>query len=89
MANWNETLAERLDLPGELLPGVPRLTLTGSHSVLVENHRELLLCTEELVVVGCGRLRLRILGTELLLRSMDRDELQITGNICGVEVEGT
>lgn len=88
MAKWNETLAARLELPGEVLPGVPRLTLTGNGSVLVENHRELLSCTEELVVIGCGKLRLRILGTELLLRSMDRDELLITGKICGVEVEG-
>ena len=88
MAKLSETLAQRLELPGELLPGVPRLTLTGSGSVLVENHRELLSCTEELVVVGCGKLRLRILGTELLLRSMDRDELLITGKIAGVEVEG-
>ena len=88
MAKLSETLADRLELPGELLPGVPRLTLTGSGSVMVENHRELLSCTEDPVVIGCGKLRLRILGTELLLRSMDREELLITGKIIGVEVEG-
>ena len=83
-----EMLAGRLELPGELLGDVPRLTLTGNGQALVENHRELLSYTEEAVEVGCGRLRLRIRGEGLQLRAMDREELLVTGRIFGVEVDG-
>ena len=53
-----EMLAGRLELPGELLGDVPRLTLTGNGQALVENHRELLSYTEEAVEVGCGSIEL-------------------------------
>lgn len=88
MAKVLETLTKRLELPGELLSGVPRLTLTGSDSVLVENHGELLSYTDELLELGCGRLRLRIRGEGLLLRAMDGEQLLVTGRIFGVEVDG-
>ena len=88
MAEWKEKLTARLALPGELLDGVPRLTLTGGGQVLVENHGELLSYSDELVEVGCGRLRLRIRGEGLLLRAMDREELLVTGRIFCVEVDG-
>ena len=88
MAMQWEKLAGRLDLPGELLGDVPRLTLTGGAQVLIENRRELLSYSDETVEIGCGRLRLRILGKDLCLRSMDREELLITGRIFGVEVDG-
>ena len=83
-----EKLAGRLDLPGELFEDVPRLTLTGGGQVLVENRRELLSYSDETVEIGCGRLRLRIRGERLCLRSMDREALFITGRIFAVEVDG-
>lgn len=88
MPDWKERLTERLELPAELLDDIPRLTLTGGSRVLVENHHEMLAYTDELIEVGCGRLRLRIRGEKLLLRAMDRNELLVTGKIYGVEVDG-
>lgn len=88
MAKVLETLTQRLELPGELLNGVPRLTLTGSGSVLIENHGELLSYTDELLELGCGHLRLRIRGDGLLLRAMDSEQMLVTGRIFGVEVDG-
>ena len=89
MARLTETLTGRLNLPKEVLEDVPRLTLTGSGQVLVENHKGLLSYSEELIEIGCGRLHLRVRGSDLLLRAMDREELLIHGKIIAVEVEGT
>ena len=84
----SEALTSRLGLPGELMGNTPRLTLTGKERVLIENHKELLSYTAELVEIGCGGLRLRIRGEKLLLRAMDREELLVTGKIFAVEVDG-
>lgn len=88
MHDWKARLTQRMELPAELLDDMPRLTLTGGNSVLVENHRELLAYTGEMIEVGCGRLHLRIRGEALLLRAMDRSELLVTGTIYSVEVFG-
>ncbi len=83
-----ESMAARFSLPEDLAPGVPRVTLTGGREVRVENQRCLLSFSSEEVEIGCGKLRLRIRGSDLLLRGMEREELWITGTICSVEVEG-
>ena len=88
MSDWKEKLTARMELPGELLDEIPRLTLTGGTRVLVENQTELLSYSDEMIELGCGRLRLRIRGEGLLLRAMDREELLVTGRIFCVEVDG-
>ena len=81
-----EETSERFELPPEAVAGMPRITITGRSRVLVENHRGLLEYGEELVEVAGGRIRVRIHGTELQLRAMDRNDLVITGRILSVEV---
>ena len=81
-------LADRLSLPEDVLPGVPRVTLTGAQQVLVENPGELLNYSDHTVELGCGRYRLRISGDHLLLRAMSRESLMVAGSVWGVEVDG-
>ena len=81
-----EETAERFELPPEAVAGMPRITITGRSRVLVENHRGLLEYGEDTVEVAGGRIRVRINGTELQLRAMDRNDLVITGRILSVEV---
>ncbi len=78
-------IAERFDLPPEVLPGVPRLTLAGTRRALIENHRGLLEYGRECVEVNGGRVRLRLLGEDLELRAMDAGSILITGEIFSVE----
>ena len=80
-----ERAAELLDLPLESLAGVPRLTLVGCRSAVVEHHRGLLLYERERIEIDGGRVRLRICGAELELRAMDRDVLLIRGDIVSIE----
>ena len=85
---WGK-LADRLSLPEELLPDVPRITLTGKRQVMIENPGELLSYTANAVDLGCGRCRVRVLGEELLLCAMNSEFLLISGIVSGVEVDGT
>ena len=80
-----EQAAQLLDLPPESVAGVPRLTVVGCRSAVVEQHRGLRLYTRELIEIEGGRVRLRVCGEDLQLRAMDRDVLLIGGNIVSVE----
>ena len=79
-------LSERLALPGESL-GELKLSVVGSRRALIENHRGLLCCTEELVSVRCGGGSLSLEGTELCIEAMNERELLVTGRLSLVKWE--
>ena len=88
MANLLERLANRLDLPAEVVANVPKVTVTGTERVLIENHRGILSYTDTEVEVGGSRgSSVRVRGAGLLLRAMDREMLLVTGTIVGIDVE--
>ena len=80
-------LAERLELPGELLPGAGRLTLSAGRRAVIEGGRGLLEYGPERVTVSFGREKLRLSGEGLTLRAMRGGELLVTGRIRNVEWE--
>ena len=88
MSGIGEELAERFDLPGEAAAGAPRITLSGSSRVMVENHRGLLSYSDTMAEIRGARLLIRVRGDGLLLRAMDRDVVLVGGTIFGVELEG-
>ena len=87
MSRLLEDIAERFDLPADALAGLPRITLTGDRQVLIEGRAGLLAYGPELIEAACGRLRVRVLGQELLLRAMDAQALIVAGKISAVELE--
>ncbi len=87
MGNLALRVIRRLDLPEDLLDGVPRLTLIGSGEVRIEQYGGLQSFSEDHVAVRSGKLLLRLRGSGLLICCMDRGELSVRGEIDSVEVE--
>lgn len=81
-----EKTAQAMDLPLEVVPGLPKVFLTGDREVRVEEHGGILAYGEEEIHVGSGKLTIRIWGEKLRLRVMTQKELLITGGIRGVEL---
>lgn len=79
--------AQSLPLPPEAVGTALRVTVSGRRQVMVEYHKGLLGYTRETVEVSSGTTRLKILGSELELRAMDRETLIITGRIAALEYE--
>ena len=77
--------AELFDLPAEALAGTPRLTVTGNKRIVVENHKGLLEYGETEIDINAGSTILKIKGENLELRSMNAQELMITGTVFSVE----
>ncbi len=80
-------LAESLDLPQEALSDAVRITLSGRRRATVEHHRGLIGYSPESVEADTGRGAVRILGSGLTLRAMDRETLIVTGTISAVEYD--
>lgn len=76
-----EKTAEALDLPGEIVAGLPHIELTGSHELRMENHKGILAYGPEEIHVSAGAFLVKISGHELELRAMTGLELLITGKI--------
>lgn len=73
-------LSERLALPGESL-GELKLSVVDARRALIENHRGMLACTEELISVRGGRGTLSLRGEALRIEAMNEQELLISGRI--------
>ena len=83
----SDAFVDKLDLPGDLLPGAGCLTLYGGRQALIEGHRGVLAFSPECLVVRLGWQRLSVLGTELSIRALSRDRLLVAGKIQRVELE--
>ena len=82
-----EKAADILDLPGEVIAGMPRITVTGASRVLVENHRGILEYGADRICVNGGRTVLTVRGSALEIRSLNTTELLITGRIAGLDFD--
>ena len=81
-----ERTAQLFDIPGQTV-GLPRVELTGRHELRMENHRGILAYDAQEIVVGAGKMMVRVRGRDLTLSAMSARELLITGTIVSVELE--
>ena len=79
-----EMASEIFDIPGEAA-GTPRVTITGTSRVHVENHRGLLEYSPQRISVNAGRMVIKINGENLELAAMSDMELVVTGSVMSVE----
>lgn len=81
-----EKTAEVLDLPGDVVAGLPRLELTGSRELRMENHKGILAYGSQEIHISGGKLIIKVRGNGLELKSMNASQLLITGDIAGIEL---
>ena len=75
-----------LDLPGDVVAGLPRVELTGSRELRMENHKGILAYGSQEIHISCGKLVIKVRGSNLELKSMNASQLLITGEIDGVDL---
>ena len=77
---------ERLDLPGDIQPGVPRMELVGNREFFMTQHRGVLSYSTEAVDINAGTVVVRVQGEGLELAVMTDEELRVNGVIRRVEL---
>ena len=81
-----EKTAEVFDLPGDLVAGLPRIEITGSRELRMENHKGILAYGEDEIHISGGRMIVKVRGAGLELRAMNASELLITGDLSGIDL---
>ena len=76
-----EKTAQLMELPADVLAGLPRLELIGDGELRIENHKGILAYGTQEIHVSGGAFLVKISGTDLELRAMTGLELLITGRI--------
>ncbi len=77
--------ADIFDLPGEALMGEPRVTVTGTGKLHLENHRGLVEYGTERVVANVRGGMVKITGEGLTVAAMSDLELVLRGTVRTVE----
>jgi sporulation protein YqfC len=75
------------ELPGEVLAGLPKFSMTGNRHLHIEGHKGVLEYSGALIGINGGAALIKIYGAQLEIVSMNAEELLITGDIHKFEFE--
>ncbi len=75
-----------LDVPGNIVAGLPRIELIGREELRMEGHKGILAYGPEEIHISGGALVVQVRGAGLELRAMTPSELLIAGEIRTVEL---
>ena len=78
---------DAFDLPGEVLAGMSKLTVTGNRRIHIECHKGILEYDSSLIAINGGAVVVKIRGQDLEIISMSADEILIKGFVVGIEFE--
>lgn len=78
-------LAQSLELPKEVVLGLPLICMTGNEEMTIENHKGLLEYAPEHVRIASGSGSLSVMGEGLTLRQMSAECIVVTGTIHRIE----
>ena len=77
---------DRLDLPGESLPGQVLVEITGENRVLIEHHRGVREYSREKIGVKVKYGVVQVCGSCLELRYMTTEQLVVSGKIDSIQL---
>ena len=83
-----DSVAERFDLPADIVAGLPRLEMVGGRQLYLEHHSGILGYSHEQIDINTAYGVVRVKGNELTLLAMTAGEVRVGGKIHGVELVG-
>lgn len=75
-----------LELPADVLAGVPKMEMTGFREFSIEPHKGLLEYEREQITIETDLGRVCLLGKELTIRLMNSSRITIRGQLNAVEL---
>ena len=84
-----EWLADRVQVPAEVLAGAPIFILNGKHQLWVGNYKSILEYQDTIIRIQTKQGRVKICGKALGIDEFAKEGMRITGWIKSVEFYGT
>lgn len=82
-----QNIAQRLDIPQDIVLDLPRITMLGNKQLLIENHKGIIEYTSSLVRVKLNQGELYVHGHNLLLGNLQTEQILIEGTIAEVKYD--
>ncbi len=82
-----QNLSELLELPVDVSLDLPRVVIHGHLGVLIQNHRGIVLCSGDRIVIGVGKGQIAIAGSALEIEEISKEDIVIRGLITSVNME--
>jgi len=81
----SKAMADFLEIPGDLVLDIPKLTITGRTELHLENHKGIIEFSTERMRINLSRGFLEIIGDKLEIQALMPDEMKIAGEITGIK----
>lgn len=83
-----ETLAEKLDLPRDVVLNLPKITIAGDNEITIENHKGVILFEDHEIKVNSNVGLITIEGMHFEILFMGGSTLTVCGKFKTVRYEG-
>lgn len=80
-----EKINDTLELPRAALPGAAQIELSDNREAIVDGCRGILQYESDVIRISTGRLVLRFTGQDLMIRTMQQEQLLICGTILSID----
>ena len=82
-----EKISNILELPDDIMLDMPKITLTGNKSIIIENYKGLVEYDNEVIKLNTGIGLIVIKGKRLLINEIAREDIMVSGEITGIEIK--
>jgi sporulation protein YqfC len=83
-----QNIADKLDLPRDIILNMPKITVTGDNEITIENHRGVVLFGENQVKINSGVGLISIFGSGFEILFMGGSTITIGGKFKSIAYEG-
>lgn len=78
-------MADAVNMPKDVVLGVPIVTITGQVELCIENYRGIIEYTDVLIRIKTKIGQIKVIGKHLQIEYYTNDEMKVTGRILSVE----
>jgi len=80
-----KAMAELLEIPGDLVLDLPRLTITGRNELYLVNHKGIIEYSTVRMRINLSRGFLEVNGQNLEIQALMPDEMRVLGDISSIQ----
>lgn len=88
LSRTKETIAQKLDLPRDVVMNIPRIMIIGDNEITIENHKGVILFEEREIKVNSNVGLITVYGDEFEILFMGGTTLTLSGKFKSVVYEG-
>ena len=82
-----EKAARKLEMPADIVAGLPKLEIKGCREIYIENHQGILQYERGEMSINGGQVVIKLRGEGFIIKAMNASELRIEGLLFGVDFE--